>query len=125
MKDYRPVLDLLETEIAIKFVKDTFERELAAALDLTRVSAPLFVLPETGLNDNLNGYERTVRFDIKAAGKEAEIVQSLAKWKRAALNKYGFAPETGLYTDRTHPPRLKTSITYIRCMSINGIGKRF
>lgn len=99
MKDYRPVLDLLETEIAIKFVKDTFERELAAALDLTRVSAPLFVLPETGLNDNLNGYERTVRFDIKAAGKEAEIVQSLAKWKRAALNKYGFAPETGLYTD--------------------------
>ena len=99
MKEYRSVLDLLQTEIAIKFVKDTFERELAAALDLTRVSAPLFVLPETGLNDNLNGYERTVRFDIKSVGKEAEIVQSLAKWKRAALKKYDFAPETGLYTD--------------------------
>lgn len=99
MKEYRSILDLLQTEIAIKFVKDTFERELASALDLTRVSAPLFVLPETGLNDNLNGYERTVRFDIKSVGKEAEIVQSLAKWKRAALKKYNFAPETGLYTD--------------------------
>ena len=96
---YQSVLSLLETEVAIKFVKDVFERELAAALDLTRVSAPLFVLPETGLNDNLNGYERTVKFEIKAAGKEAEIVQSLAKWKRAALKKYGFGAETGLYTD--------------------------
>lgn len=96
---YKSTLDLLDTEIAIKYIKDFFERELAKALKLTRVSAPLFVLPETGLNDNLNGYERAVRFDVLAMGKEVEIVQSLAKWKRMALAKYGFAPETGLYTD--------------------------
>lgn len=92
-------LGLLETEIAIKFIKDTFERELAKALKLTRVSAPLFVFPETGLNDNLNGYERAVRFDILSLHKEVEIVQSLAKWKRNALAKYGFEAESGLYTD--------------------------
>ncbi len=96
---YKSTLNLLETEIAIKFIKDTFERELAKSLKLTRVSAPLFVLPETGLNDNLNGYERAVRFDVLTLGKEVEIVQSLAKWKRMALAKYGFEPETGLYTD--------------------------
>lgn len=96
---YKPGLDLLETEIAIKFIKDTFEKELGKALKLTRVSAPLFVCPETGLNDNLNGYERAVRFDVASLGKEVEIVQSLAKWKRMALAKYGFKPETGLYTD--------------------------
>jgi aspartate--ammonia ligase len=96
---YKSILNLLDTEIAIKFIKDTFERELAKALKLTRVSAPLFVLPETGLNDNLNGYERAVRFDILETGKEAEIVQSLAKWKRMALAKYGFGEDTGLYTD--------------------------
>ena len=96
---YTSKLDLLETEVAIKFIKDTFEKELSKALKLTRVSAPLFVCPETGLNDNLNGYERAVRFDIKTLGKDVEIVQSLAKWKRMALAKYGFAPETGLYTD--------------------------
>ncbi len=96
---YKSTLNLLETEIAIKFIKDTFEKELAKALKLTRVSAPLFVFPETGLNDNLNGYERAVRFDVLTLKKEVEIVQSLAKWKRMALAKYGFAPETGLYTD--------------------------
>lgn len=96
---YKSSLGLLETEVAIKFIKDTFERELAKALKLTRVSAPLFVFPETGLNDNLNGYERAVRFDILSLNKEVEIVQSLAKWKRNALAKYGFEPETGLYTD--------------------------
>ena len=96
---YKSALNLLDTEIAIKYIKDFFERELAKALKLTRVSAPLFVLPETGLNDNLNGYERAVRFDVLAMGKEVEIVQSLAKWKRMALAKYAFAPETGLYTD--------------------------
>ena len=90
---------MIETEVAIKFIKDTFERELAKALKLTRVSAPLFVFPETGLNDNLNGYERAVRFDVLTLGKEVEIVQSLAKWKRMALAKYGFEAETGLYTD--------------------------
>ncbi|MBE7083217.1 MAG: aspartate--ammonia ligase [Clostridiales bacterium] len=96
---YSSKLNLLETEIAIKFIKDTFEKELAKALKLTRVSAPLFVQPETGLNDNLNGFERAVKFDILTLKKEVEIVQSLAKWKRMALAKYGFEPETGLYTD--------------------------
>ncbi len=96
---YKSTLSLLDTEIAIKYIKDTFEKELAKALKLTRVSAPLFVQPETGLNDNLNGYERAVRFDILSLKKEVEIVQSLAKWKRMALAKYGFAENTGLYTD--------------------------
>jgi aspartate--ammonia ligase len=96
---YESTLNLLQTEIAIKFIKDTFEKELAKALKLTRVSAPLFVCPETGLNDNLNGYERAVRFDVADIGKDVEIVQSLAKWKRMALAKYGFEAETGLYTD--------------------------
>jgi len=99
MTSYSSALSLLETERAIKFIKDLFERELAKALKLTRVSAPLFVHPETGLNDNLNGYERTVRFEVKALGEEVEIVQSLAKWKRMALKKYGFDLHTGLYTD--------------------------
>ena len=96
---YKSKLDLLETEIAIKLVKDTFERELAKALDLTRVSAPLFVEPSTGLNDNLNGVERAVRFDILELKKDVEIVQSLAKWKRNALARYGFKTGSGLYTD--------------------------
>ena len=98
-KNYESKLNLLDTELAIKFVKDTFERDLADALNLTRVSAPLFVLPKTGLNDNLNGYERRVNFDIKNIGDEVEIVQSLAKWKRNALKRYGFVSHTGLYTD--------------------------
>ena len=97
--EYKSALDLLETEIAIKFIKDTFEKELAKALTLTRVSAPLFVQPESGLNDNLNGYERAVRFDVLTLKKDVEIVQSLAKWKRMALAKYGFKEGTGLYTD--------------------------
>ena len=96
---YKSALNLLDTEIAIKFIKDTFEKDLAKALKLTRVSAPLFVQPETGLNDNLNGFERAVRFDVLTLKKEVEIVQSLAKWKRMALAKYGFSAETGLYTD--------------------------
>ncbi|MBR0188990.1 MAG: aspartate--ammonia ligase [Clostridia bacterium] len=96
---YKSKLDLLETEIAIKFVKDEFEKELAKALNLTRVSAPLFVEPSTGLNDNLNGVERAVKFDVLTLHKDVEIVQSLAKWKRNALAKYGFKPESGLYTD--------------------------
>ena len=96
---YKSTLNLLETEIAIKFIKDKFEVELAKALKLTRVSAPLFVQSESGLNDDLNGYERAVRFDVLSLHKDVEIVQSLAKWKRMALEKYGFKAETGLYTD--------------------------
>ena len=89
-----------ETEIAIKDVKDYFERALAKELNLTRVSAPLFVKPESGLNDNLNGVERPVSFEIKEQGDaKAEIVHSLAKWKRMALGKYGIEPGHGIYTD--------------------------
>ena len=99
VQNYQSKLDLIDTEIAIKFVKDTFEKELSEALHLTRVSAPLFVLPKTGLNDLLNGYERVVRFDIQDLHEEVEIVQSLAKWKRNALRKYNFAHGMGLYTD--------------------------
>ncbi len=97
---YLSKLDLLETEVAIKAAKDIFEDQLAAVLGLTRVSAPLFVRPETGLNDDLNGVERPVQFDIPdIGGAQVQIVQSLAKWKRMALGAYGFTPGTGLYTD--------------------------
>lgn len=99
-KEYKSLLSLRETEIAIKKVKDYFEARLAKELNLTRVSAPLFVLPETGLNDDLNGVERPVSFGIKAVqDRKAEIVHSLAKWKRMALHRYGFVPGEGLYTD--------------------------
>jgi aspartate--ammonia ligase len=93
-------MSIKETEIAIKFIKDHFERVLAEEMNLTRVSAPLFVRPETGLNDNLNGVERPVSFDVPdAGGKGVEIVQSLAKWKRMALKRYEFKKGEGLYTD--------------------------
>lgn len=90
-------LDLVQTEIAIKYIKDIFERRLAKKLSLIRVSAPLMVETKTGLNDNLNGHERTVNFTSK--DMHLEIVQSLAKWKRMALAKYNFKLDTGLYTD--------------------------
>lgn len=97
---YEPAIDLRETQIGIKIIKDFFERELAKQLNLTRVSAPLFVLPESGLNDNLNGVERPVTFGILEQGdRKAEIVHSLAKWKRMALKEYGFGVGEGLYTD--------------------------
>ena len=98
-KNYNPVLNLRDTEIAIKLVKDFFETELARALNLTRVSAPIMVTPDSGLNDNLNGIERPVSFDVLETGETAEIVHSLAKWKRQALKTYGFQPGEGLYTD--------------------------
>ena len=92
-------LGLLDTQRAIKDCKDTFINDLAKELNLSRVSAPLFVLQDSGFNDNLNGVERPVSFDIKESGKIAEVVHSLAKWKRFALKKYGFAMGSGLYTD--------------------------
>ena len=97
--NYKSLLDLFETQKAIKFVKDNFEVDFANAMNLTRVTAPLFVIPQTGLNDNLNGVERPVSFDIPSVGETAEIVHSLAKWKRMALGKYNFEPDSGLYTD--------------------------
>ena len=99
-KDYKPVLDPTETQRAIKRIKDHFQKELAYSLNLGRVSAPLFVFPESGLNDNLNGYERRVDFTIKDLDeRNVEVVQSLAKWKRMALGRYMVRPGRGLYTD--------------------------
>ena len=99
-KDYCSPLDLRKTQEAIKFVKDTFQVRLAKALNLHRVSAPLFVRPETGLNDNLNGVERPVSFDAPPiGGGTLEIVHSLAKWKRMTLGRFKFLPGEGLYTD--------------------------
>lgn len=98
--DYRAPQPIKETAVAIKEVKDFFERALAEELNLTRVSAPLFVRPESGLNDNLNGVERPVSFGIREQNDApAEIVHSLAKWKRMALRRYGFEVGEGLYTD--------------------------
>ncbi|MCR2042511.1 aspartate--ammonia ligase [Anaerosalibacter massiliensis] len=92
-------LDIRETQIAIKKLKDFFEENLSERLNLTRVSAPLFVKPKTGLNDNLNGIEKPVSFTMRKYNEELEIVQSLAKWKRFALRRYGFKSGEGLYTD--------------------------
>ncbi len=99
-KDYSSILYPMETQRAIKKIKDYFQEELAYGLKLRRISAPLFVIPQTGLNDNLNGVERRVSFTLKDMNEqEVEIVQSLAKWKRYALGKYGIEPGRGIYTD--------------------------
>jgi len=99
-KNYRPVLDQNQTEKAIKFVKDTFERELSGELRLSRVTSPLFVPKGSGINDDLNGIERPVSFEVgNLNNMRMEIVQSLAKWKRMALADHEYLPRTGLYTD--------------------------
>ena len=96
---YETSLGIIETQQAIKDLKDFFENRLGERLKLTRVSSPLFVLPETGTNDNLNGVEKPVSFQVPYLNKDAEIVHSLAKWKRMALKKYGFSVGRGIYTD--------------------------
>ena len=97
---YRPLLDMHATERAIAEVKEFFQTNLAFELNLTRVTAPLFVLKGKGINDDLNGVEKPVSFPVKGiAGEEVEVVQSLAKWKRLALRDLDFSPGTGLYTD--------------------------
>ena len=96
---YKSLLGVYDTQKAIGLLKRLFEDQLAAKLNLFRVSAPLFLEEASGLNDNLNGYERPVLFDIPQAGKEAQVVQSLAKWKRMALHRYDF------YRHERHPPR--------------------
>ena len=96
---YRSVLNLYETQEAISVIKKLFQGNLSHALNLKRVSAPLFVDGNSGLNDNLNGVERPVSFDVLETGETAEVVHSLAKWKRLALKRYGFPEGTGLYTD--------------------------
>ncbi len=96
---YKPPLDEYNTQKAIAYIKQTFQEEFSSALNLKRVSAPLFVTEQSGLNDNLNGYERAVSFDVPAIGVDAQVVHSLAKWKRLALKKYNFSVGNGLYTD--------------------------
>ena len=96
---YKPTLDAYDTQRAIAYIKRHFQDEFANALNLKRVSAPLFVTEQSGLNDNLSGVERPVSFDVPAVGKEAQVVHSLAKWKRQALQRYGFGIGGGLYTD--------------------------
>ncbi len=98
-KGYKSALDLYQTQEAICMIHEVFEKKLGDALNLIRVSAPLFVEPQTGLNDDLNGVERAVTFDIKETGTTAAVVHSLAKWKRMALYTYGFPVGKGIYTD--------------------------
>ena len=96
---YQPTLDAYDTQRAIAYIKETFQDEFSRALHLKRVSAPLFVTEDLGLNDNLNGYERPVSFDVPAVGTQVQVVHSLAKWKRLALKRYNFGVGGGLYTD--------------------------
>ncbi len=98
-ENYTPKLNSYDTQRAIAFIKKTFEADITALLGLKRVSAPLFVLGSSGLNDDLSGKERPVTFDIPAVNDEAQVVHSLAKWKRLALSRYNFNLHTGLYTD--------------------------
>ena len=117
---YESLLSIYDTQKAISLLKRLFEDRLGALLNLYRVSAPLFVAQDSGLNDNLNGVERPVSFDILRSDIRAEVVQSLAKWKRLALERYDFHPGKGLYTDRT-----RTS--WITCTPFtwtSGTGKR-
>ena len=98
-EEYKPVLNLYQTQVAIGNLRHSFQDKLALALNLKRVSAPLFVDPDTGLNDDLSGIERPVSFDIAETGGDAQVVHSLAKWKRMALHNYSFSEGEGLYTD--------------------------
>ena len=97
--EYKPNMDIRETEKAIKFIKDYFQDNFAKEMNLQRVSAPISILANTGINDYLNGIEKPISFTIKAMGFRAEVIQSLAKWKRLALKDYGFISGEGLYTD--------------------------
>ncbi|MBQ7816800.1 MAG: aspartate--ammonia ligase, partial [Oscillospiraceae bacterium] len=99
MKKYQSKLSIKETQAAIQFLRHKFETELCDALDLNRASAPMFVNVNSGLNDNLNGVERPVTFDVLETGEVMEIVHSLAKWKRYALHEYGIEVHKGIYTD--------------------------
>ncbi|MFR9308636.1 MAG: aspartate--ammonia ligase, partial [Lachnospiraceae bacterium] len=99
-ENYDPVLSVRETQEAIKFIRDLFQKEFGRQMNLERVSAPLFVSRSSGLNDNLNGIERPVSFDmLSIPGETVEVVQSLAKWKRFALKRYGYKPGEGIYTN--------------------------
>ena len=117
---YAPKLDAYNTQKAIAYIKQTFQKEFADALNLKRVSAPLFVTEDSGLNDNLNGYERPVSFDVPAInGKEAQVVHSLAKWKRLALKRYNFTVGNGLYTDMNAIRRDEDSLDNIHSIYVD------
>ena len=109
---YRPPLSVYDTQVAIEFIKHNFQKDLSHALNLRRVSAPLFVRSDSGLNDNLNGVERPVSFDAPGVGCEGEVVHSLAKWKRLALKRYDFRPGKGLYTDMNAIRREDRTLDY-------------
>ena len=121
MSVYHSKLNLMETEKELKDIKTIFERELSSALNLTRISAPLFVTRDSGLNDNLNGVERPVSFSVRDVNGDVEIVHSLAKWKSIALKLYGFLPHEGLYTDMN---AMRNRTICIPFTSTSGIGKR-
>ena len=121
---YKSVLGLYETQTAIGTIHTIFEQKLSDALNLKRVSAPLIVDPNTGLNDDLNGVERPVSFDIKFSGTDAVVVHSLAKWKRMALDRYGFKPGEGLYTDMNAIRRDEDLDNLHSVMSTSGTGKK-
>ena len=121
---YEPKLSLYETQAAISLIKRTFQDHLAQALNLKRVSAPLFVEPATGLNDDLNGVERPVSFDIPAAGMDAQVVHSLAKWKRMALYRYDFQSGQGpLHRHERHPPGRGAGQPALRLRGPVGLGE--
>ena len=120
MQKYVSKLSEFETQQAIALVKEKFSSELCDSLDLSRVSAPLFVKRGSGLNDDLNGTERPVDFDILETGEVAEVVHSLAKWKRMALMRYGFPLHTGLYTDMNAIRRERKNISKPRCAAFTG-----
>ena len=122
--NYTPALNLYDTQRAIGTVKRLFADTLCATLNLYRVSAPLFLEASTGLNDDLNGVERKVTFDIKDSGTEAQVVQSLAKWKRKALKDYGFRVGKGLYCDMNAIAATKSWTTCTPSTWTNGTGKR-
>ena len=124
-ENYDPVLDLRQTQEAIKYIRDTFQKEIGRALHLSRISAPLFVQKSSGLNDNLNGFESPVSFTInEIPGEQIEVVHSLAKWKRMALKKYGFKMHEGLYTNMNAIRKDEEVDNLHSYYVINGIGKK-
>ena len=121
---YQPLLGLYDTQKAIGLTKRLFEDALSGALNLRRVSAPLFVEAASGLNDNLNGVERPVSFTMKEGGGEIQVVHSLAKWKRLALRDYGFSAGEGLVADMKPSGGMRTWTTCTPSMWTSGTGRR-
>ena len=123
-QDYHTPLSVYEMQRAIEFIKSNFQVNLSNALNLRRVSAPLFVDENSGLNDNLNGVERPVSFDIPDVGTNAQVVHSLAKWKRLALKRYDFKLGKGLlHRHERHPPRRRGRQPPLRLCGPVGLGK--